>query len=531
MDPASGPPRLSQLGRFTILQQLGVGGMGSVFAAYDPHLDRKVAVKVLHRQSGGRRRQLDWTLREARALARVTHPHVVAVHDVALVGEQVYLAMEFVNGKTLRRWQSVEPRSWRDVLHMYILAGEGLWAAHQAGVIHRDFKPDNVLVSHTGIPKVVDFGIAHLHLTSGASFDGYTEDSTATLATVQTVSMDSTSSMLSATRSTSPGTDGCRVAGTLGYMSPEQRSGGVLSAASDQWSFCAALHEALYGRLPEPPTWAQASAESRDDALAADAHSHSTAVGIPPGLQVILARGLARDASQRFESMSQLLAALRAEHDQSPTAAHHAASMTVVVLSSMAFLLWLVVQYVASQRARIIEVGVGISWLMIVAMLSVGYRHRFVLRNNAFHRWMWTLMLSNFVQLLGLRLVGSFLIHIPFRAAHILEMTVWGATLSVLSTQLLRSLRWVVIVPLCSTAVCAFMESPPRRLLLLSYPIMVGLVMWRWRQASRTQGMPQTSRLTVPPGLQFTIRKRTSFLSRATRPANAAESVDVVGGD
>ncbi len=108
-------------------------------------------------------------------------------------------------------------------------------------------------------------------------------------------------------------------------------------------------------------------------------------------------------------------------------------------------------------------------------------------------------MLANFVQVLCLRLVGSFLISIPFRVAHILEMIVWGATLSVLSAQLLRSLRWGVLVPLCSGFICALMESPPRRLLLLSYPIMFGLVLWRWRQASRAQGLAQKSGATARP--------------------------------
>lgn len=478
---------LSQLGRFTILQQLGVGGMGSVFAAYDPQLDRKVALKVLHPQSGGRRQLLDWTLREARALARVTHPHVVAVHDVAEVGDQVYLAMEFVDGMTLRRWQSCGPRSWRDVLRMYILAGEGLLAAHQAGVIHRDFKPDNVLVNQAGMPKVADFGIARLHRATAASSHGRSENAVAQPAVGMVEPTESMASALLVPRGRPEGTDGGQGAGTLGYMSPEQRSGGVLSAASDQWSFCAALHEALHGCLPETPARTRSSTEPKERGHAGDGHSRATPMGIPPGLQVILARGLSRDPSQRFESMAQLLAALWSEHDQSPFAARHAASATVVVLSSLAFLLWLVVQYIAAKRARIIEVGVGISWLMSMSTLLVGYRFHMTLRINPFHRWVWTLMLTNFVQVLCLRLVCTFLIHIPFRAAHLLEMAVWGGTLSILGTQLIRPLRWAVLIPILSGTVCALMESPPRRLLLLSYPIMCGLVLWMWRQASHNK--------------------------------------------
>ncbi len=147
-----------------LLQQLGSGSMGTVLAAYDPELDRKVALKILHQHQTPDASSRKQAMREARALARVVHPRVVSVYDVGEAGERTYLAMEFVEGQTLRTWQTQGKHSWRAILHMYLQGGEGLQAAHQASVIYRDFKPDNVLVqARDGLPKVVDFGIARLH--------------------------------------------------------------------------------------------------------------------------------------------------------------------------------------------------------------------------------------------------------------------------------------------------------------------------------------------------------------------------------
>lgn len=490
-DPStvSEPWRAAQLGRFTILQQLGVGGMGCVLAAYDPHLDRKVALKILHRQPGADRRQRDWTLREARALARVAHPHVVAVHEVGEAEEQVYLALEFVDGVTLRRWQSSTARSWRDVLRMYLLAGEGLLAAHQAGVIHRDFKPDNVLVGRNGLPKVADFGIACLHTTLETDAQEEEPSGAAVAAPLapSTLVVQGPAWTDGGTDESSQNTQGSRRAGTLGYMSPEQRSGGVVSAASDQWSFCAALYEALCGHLPDVVPAYRAGTESATRLTELEADAAAAQSGVPPGLFAILARGLASEASRRYDGMGQLLAALRAEYDQGPGAARHATRAMVFVMSIVTLLLWLIIQYIASKKARIIQYGVGISSSMLLSTLLLGYRYRFSLRINPFHRWMWSLMLINFVQLLCLRLVGTFLIVMPFRVVHILEMTIWGGTLAIMAAQLVRPLGWALVFPISSIIVCALMESPPRRLLLLTYPIMCGLVLWVWRMASQNK--------------------------------------------
>ncbi|HWB75987.1 MAG TPA: serine/threonine-protein kinase, partial [Nannocystaceae bacterium] len=149
------------LGRYVVLDKLGSGGMGIVYAAYDPELDRKVAVKLIRPGVRGRtevaRARL---LREAQALARLSHPGVIAVHDVGTFEDQVFVAMEFVDGMDMAQWLRRARRSWREVLDILRQAGEGLAAAHQAGVIHRDFKPENVLIGHDGRARVLDFGLA-----------------------------------------------------------------------------------------------------------------------------------------------------------------------------------------------------------------------------------------------------------------------------------------------------------------------------------------------------------------------------------
>ncbi len=140
--------RGSLLGRYVVLDRLGVGGMGVVYAAFDPELDRKVAIKLLqHRDQGsmGPAR----LLREAQAMARLSHPGVITVHDVGIVDDQVFIAMELVEGGTLREWLTTH-KEWRDIVAIFIQAGEGLAAAHDAGLVHRDFKPDNVLIGDDG---------------------------------------------------------------------------------------------------------------------------------------------------------------------------------------------------------------------------------------------------------------------------------------------------------------------------------------------------------------------------------------------
>jgi len=235
------PTAGSRLGRYVILEKVGAGGMGEVYAAYDPHLDRKIALKIVHADRFDQKIEevQGRLLREAQAMARLSHPNVLTVYDVQFAEQgagDVVIAMEFIDGMTLGQWLRKQKRSWREVLEIFCQAGEGLAAAHGAGLVHRDFKPDNVLVRKDGRVFVADFGLvrkmADTQLPSGADVDGAAEGES------QERYLDSALTRTGATL------------GTPAYMAPEQLLGEGVDARADQYAFCASLYEALYGERP-----------------------------------------------------------------------------------------------------------------------------------------------------------------------------------------------------------------------------------------------------------------------------------------
>ncbi len=259
-------PRGTNLSRYVVLDLIGRGGMGVVYSAYDPELDRKVALKLLRPDvatpaAGPGRSQL---LTEAQALARLSHPNVITVFDAGTWQEEVFFAMEFVRGETLRSAQTATDLRPRRLLDLYLAAGTGLAAAHAAGIIHRDFKPENVLVGDDGRVRVTDFGLARP-----------THDVEAGMA------------------------------GTPAYMAPEQWRGAAADARTDQYSFCVALYEALYGTRPlRRPAVSTASAPP---ALSPT----RTLARVPAGVGRVIARGLETAPAARWTSMDALVEALR----------------------------------------------------------------------------------------------------------------------------------------------------------------------------------------------------------------------------
>ncbi|MBL8743732.1 MAG: serine/threonine protein kinase, partial [Myxococcales bacterium] len=212
------------IGRYRVIGRLGEGGMGAVLAAHDPELDRTVALKILHESAGDERGELrDRLAREARAMAKLAHPNVVAVYDVGAdpASGQLFVTMELVDGTTLRDWLRT-PRSSRAILDVFMAAGTGLAAAHAAGLVHRDFKPENVLVGRDGRVRVGDFGLARPPRGAAASDAPLSPTLTRTGAII----------------------------GTPAYMAPEQFLGEAADARSDQFAFAVALFEALRGERP-----------------------------------------------------------------------------------------------------------------------------------------------------------------------------------------------------------------------------------------------------------------------------------------
>jgi tRNA A-37 threonylcarbamoyl transferase component Bud32 len=285
------PRRMLTIGdrvsRYVVLSTLGTGGMGVVFAAYDPQLDRKVALKLLRSGKQYNSRDAQQRLRrEAQAIAQLSHPNVVGVYDVGTTSDgDLYIAMEFVEGDTLKTWLQRWPRTWREIIEVFLQAGKGLVAAHSVGLLHRDFKPDNVLVGGDGRVRVTDFGLARSLMIEEET----TKNPNAFTGRPLHSALTATGTVL----------------GTPRYMPPEQLLGPDIDARSDQFSYCVALYEALYGDHPLPGSTAVSMLESGDKALPPPEDSP-----VPPSIARAVIRGLERDEDKRFPTMSALMTAL-----------------------------------------------------------------------------------------------------------------------------------------------------------------------------------------------------------------------------
>src|SRR5215472_3277190 len=283
-------PRGTQLGRYALLGRIGVGGMGEVYSEHE----RKVALKLLHPDSAEADTSLGpmRLLREAQAMARLSHPNVVAIYDVGTFEDHVFIAMEYVAGRTLRHWLKEADRDWRQIVENFVEAGRGLGAAHAASVLHRDFKPENVLVGNDGRCRVLDFGLARAN----------ERDPDATQIDVSSLTVSKAKKLaLELSRS------GAMV-GTPAYMSPEQLLGQSLDARADQFSFCVSLYEALYG---ERPFAGENLGVLMGEVIAGKVKRPRGSKKVPPALRKVLLRGLRPKPGQRYPSMDALLSELQ----------------------------------------------------------------------------------------------------------------------------------------------------------------------------------------------------------------------------
>lgn len=284
----------SSFGRYMVLDEAGAGGMGVVYRAYDPKLQREVAIKRV--SFGTSPSELDTSaeerlLREAQAMAQLAHPHVVPVYDVDSRDGELFIVMEFVEGQTLREWLRSQRRSWREVVGIFLQVGRGLAAAHAAGLIHRDLKPANVLIGALGRARVMDFGLAR---ASGTADEGPIRD----------LAMDPASHSVSglSAQLTAAGI----VIGTPAYMAPEQHRGATTDAKSDQYSYCIALFEALYGTRPFRADNLASLVEKKEIGVASTPHERR----VPRWVERIVLRGLAPEPDERWPSIQALLDAL-----------------------------------------------------------------------------------------------------------------------------------------------------------------------------------------------------------------------------
>lgn len=301
--------------RYVVLERLGAGGMGVVYAAYDYALDRSIALKLVrHRGGAAARARL---MREAQVLAKLSHPNVVAVYDIGEHDGEVYVAMELVAGSSLRRWLAAEPRDWRAILDVFRRAGQGLAAAHRAGIVHRDVKPDNILIDRRGAVRVGDFGIAMICSGDGDDDRKPITDGAPTTGTVMT--------------------EAGAAIGTPMYMAPEQYAGSrpagrEIDARADQFGFCVALYEALYGVLPfagDDSVARRAAIEA--GRLTAPPAAPLTTRDVPSWVRRAIVRGLAADPAARFPSMTALLAEL----DRDPRARRRRIALGTAAITAL----------------------------------------------------------------------------------------------------------------------------------------------------------------------------------------------------
>jgi tetratricopeptide (TPR) repeat protein len=289
-----GPSALERgatVGRYTILAPVGTGGVGEVFAAYDPELDRKVALKLLraHGDANDVRAQAR-LLREAKAMARLSHPNVLAVHDVGAFGARVFVAMEFVDGLSLKDWLAAAARPRAEILSVFTSAARGLAAAHAAGLVHRDFKPGNVMIGLDGSVRVMDFGLAR-ELSDKNAGPTAIDEVRALVAGDLNVTLTATGELM----------------GTPLYMSPEQFRTAPTDARTDQFSFCVALYQALYGDAP----FGDANLTAiMIEVLAGRVRAAPPKTSVPGWLRRVLVRGLSVAPDARWPSMDALVAAL-----------------------------------------------------------------------------------------------------------------------------------------------------------------------------------------------------------------------------
>jgi serine/threonine protein kinase len=350
----------AHVGRYVILERVGSGAMGVVYGAYDPQLDRKIALKLLRGIGAGaaplaRARMM----REAKAMARLAHPNVATVHDVGVNDDnRMFLATEFLGGGTAHAWLETGPRTWREIVAVFAAAGRGLAAAHAEGLVHRDFKPDNVLLDKEGRARVVDFGLARN--IEAAEVESKSGGGTVDLGRALS-DLDDASVPLQSPRydpnlttgvDTSPSdkldklTRTGALMGTPAYMAPEQFLGEATDERTDQFSFCVALYEALYGERPFDGNTVIALSMS---VTGAHFRPIPKERDVPAWVRRAVLRGLRIRREDRYPSMAALIAAL--EDDPAIKGRRRLATVGLVAVALVS--VFVARQFVTRRRAEV----------------------------------------------------------------------------------------------------------------------------------------------------------------------------------
>lgn len=457
-------PVSQRLGRFVVLRVLGQGGTGTVYAAYDEKLDRKVAVKLVSAISSDAQTHQARVLREAQAMARISHPNVVQVFEVGELASQVFIAMEFIEGVTLTAWQREPGRSWKEILQLYRAAGQGLWAAHQAGLVHRDFKSENVLIGKDLRPRVLDFGLARLQ----GAHEKKTERAAVSEANIAL---------------TTPLTLDGAISGTPGYMSPEQYCGDTADHKSDQFSFCASLYEALYKQLPfAGKTLDQQSAAVRGGEL----RPPPADTKVPVEIWKALKRGMSTAPADRFNSLAELLAALEVESEGDPAGAWLARRRLSIAVGLATALIMTLSMAAHRNRPMSMQEIVAGSTLNGVAIFGALLALRKSLWHNAFHRGLLQLIILNIVQVFATRLTAWHL-GVPFELYVPIDLLMLGGLIAIMAQRYLSGL-WLTAAILAAGSLLS-MWKPEQIFWITSvvYPLAPCSIIYFWNHAAQSK--------------------------------------------
>jgi serine/threonine protein kinase len=520
------PSEPHRMGRFVILGRLGRGGMGVVYSAYDPVLDRRVALKLLRPGPRGDVERMRARLqREAQALARLSHPNVVPVYDVGILGDDVFIVMEFVVGQTLRAWAPGRP--WHEVLAAYLQAARGLSAAHAVGLVHRDIKPDNIMVGEDGRVRVLDFGLVRGYEpepdvqpagnraatsppAAGVGIDtvmgaldtmpltpGDAAPYAGGAATVEVAGQGRARERLTATEA---------IMGTPAYMAPEQLRGSGVGPHSDQFGFCAALYEGLYGEhavatrdlaalVDEAHALRVITPENRDATFPGPREPPASSP-LPPALWPIVRRGLSADAARRWPSMDALIDALSAvladyDHTLADPGVHRFQRLTLAAVGSIGLLALLGLIY-ANARGMTAEMYTPGATLMVnLIMFLTGGAFLVVARM----RWKTVEYLRRFIEVFVVYQGGIVLNDIvgiwlgrPLYQTVLADLVMMGAVFALASLMFARWLAWLLIMNLATLALCLLVPAHYLELTLTSGFLSTLVVLLAWNRRKRQLG-------------------------------------------
>ncbi len=488
----------ARIGRFAVLRQLGEGGMGVVYSAYDEELDRRVALKLLRPGRDNSPRNQARMQREARAMAKLSHPNVVQVYEVGRFESQVFVAMEFVQGRTLGVWLRAQTRTWLEIVGVLVQAGRGLQAAHEAGVIHADFKPDNVLIDAEDRVRVVDFGLSRRADPASASLRAAVSNTAAGSSTAgsstagsgtagsSTAGTSRSSSAASGDPATSkpaaslslrpvpkphsdlddsgrlrPGEEprsNARIAGTPAYMAPEQHRHHPADQRSDQFSFCVTLFTALYGQHP----FAGGSLlELIINLTDGKMHPPPADTQVPAVVHAVIVRGLALDPDARWPALGEMLDALEKasgrdkdpEFDLSVAKQQRVWLAGIIATSILGMSIWVILGS-AKDLMPSPEMNATAGAIVNAVLFVVIFWFRGPLLKNTINRRVTAWLVVSSIAMLIHRVITMSL-EVPVATTMALDLLLLGSIAALAATTVERWIGWTATLLLISAVLAA----------------------------------------------------------------------------